>query len=203
MSIRMIRMPESAHWAADEVRFGRTVLAAVAGELVDQPVEAIVVAGNQRAMFAAGAASTLWSAAGEDVERELRTHAPFEIGAAFATGSGRLADRGVRTIVHAIIAPGLGEKPKPRQIPLAIAKSLELAAARRARSIALPILGISFDADAGARVDAARVVIEALVQHLRTHPNRLERAILVSRFEDDLAPLQAVIAHARTRLWTH
>jgi hypothetical protein len=46
-------------------------------------------------------------------------------------------------------------------------------------------------------------VIEVLVQHLRTHPNRLERAILVSRFDDDVAPLQAMIAQARERLWTH
>jgi O-acetyl-ADP-ribose deacetylase (regulator of RNase III) len=186
-----------------EVRFGRTHLTAAAGELVDQPVEAIVVSGNQRGMFAAGAAGTLWSAAGEDVERELRTHAPFEIGAAVATGSGRLAERGIRTIAHAIIAPGLGEKPKPRQIPLALARALDLVAERRARSVALPILGISFDADSETRTAAARVVIEALVQHLRTRPNRLERAILVSRFEDDLAPLQAMNTHARDRLWTN
>jgi O-acetyl-ADP-ribose deacetylase (regulator of RNase III) len=154
-------------------------------------------------MFAAGATGTLWSAAGEEVERELRSQAPFEIGAAFATGSGRLAERGIRTIAHAIIAPGLGEKPKPRQIPPALARALDLVAERRARSVALPILGISFDADSETRAAAARVVIEAFVQHLRTRPNRLERAILVSRFEDDLAPLQAIIAHARDRLWTN
>lgn len=195
-------MPDSAHTSA-EVRFGRTIITAVAGELVDQPVEAIVVAANQRAMFAAGAAGTLWSAAGEDVERELRAQSPLEIGGAAATGSGRLGERGVRAIVHAIIAPGLGEQPKPRQIPRALAAALDLAAASRARSLALPILGIAFDANADQRADAAGVVIEVLVQHLRTRSNRLERAILVSRFEDDVAPLQAQIARARERLWTH
>jgi O-acetyl-ADP-ribose deacetylase (regulator of RNase III) len=188
---------------AAEIRFGRTVVTVAAGELVDQPVEAIVVAGNQRAMFAAGAASTLWSAAGEEVERELRSYSPFEIGTAAATDSGRLTERGIRMIAHAIIAPGLGEKPKPRQIPRALERALDLVAERRARSVALPILGIAFDADAETRSDAAWVVIEALAQHLRTHPNRLERAILVSRFDDDLAPLQTMIAQARDRLWTH
>lgn len=178
-------------------------MTAAAGELVDQPVEAIVVTGNQRAMFAAGSAGTLWSAAGEDVERELRTHSPFEIGTAVATGAGRLGERGISTIAHAIIAPGLGEQPKPRQIPAALERALDLVAERRARSVALPILGIAFDADAETRAAAARVVIEALVQHLRTHPNRLERAILVSRFEDDIFPLQTLIAQARDRLWTH
>ena len=196
-------MPDSARPPVAEVRFGRTVLTAAAGELVDQPVEAILVAGNQRAMFAAGAAGTLWSAAGEEVERELRRHAPLDIGAAVATGAGRLTERGVHTIVHAIIAPGLGERPKPRQIPHALAQAFDQAAERRARSIAVPILGISFDAEGEERAAAAWVVIEALVQHLRTRPNRLERAILVSRFEDDLAPLQAMIARARDRLWTH
>jgi O-acetyl-ADP-ribose deacetylase len=184
------------------IRFGRTVISVAVGELVDQPVEAIVTAGNQRAMFAAGPSSALWSAAGGAVERELRSHAPFEIGNAVATGSGRLAERGIQHILHVIIATGLGEPPKRLEIPHALREALELATKLRVRSIALPMLGTTAGAPRDDRLDAARVVIETFVAQLRTRPHRIERGILVSRFEDDRAPLQELLARARERLWT-
>jgi O-acetyl-ADP-ribose deacetylase (regulator of RNase III) len=184
------------------VRFGRAVLSVAVGELVDQPVQAIVAPGNQRAMFAAGPTGTLWSAAGEEVERELRAFAPFEIGTAHATGSGRLAERGIERILHVIIATGLGERPRSLEIPHALERALDLAAEVRVRSIAIPILGVSSEAQLDARIDAARVVVETLVAHLRVRSHRIERGILVSRFEDDRAPLQALLIRARERLWT-
>jgi O-acetyl-ADP-ribose deacetylase (regulator of RNase III) len=193
----------SQHLPREEgIRFGRTLISVAVGELVDQPVEAIVAAGNQRAMFAAGPSSALWSAAGEAVERELRSHAPLEIGNAVATGSGRLADRGIQHILHVIIATELGEPPKRLEIPHALREALELATKLRVRSIALPILGTTAGAPRDDRLDAARVVIETFIAQLRTRPHRIERGILVSRFEDDRAPLQELLARARERLWT-
>jgi O-acetyl-ADP-ribose deacetylase (regulator of RNase III) len=195
-------MAES-HSPQDEgIRFGRTLLSVAVGELVDQPAEAIVAAGNRRAMFAAGPSGTLWSAAGEEVERELRSHAPFDIGSAVATGSGRLAEHGINHILHAIIASGLGEQPKLREIPRALEEALDLATKLRVRSIALPILGATANAPLEDRIDAARVVVESLVAHLRTRSHRIDHGILVSRFEDDRAPLQALLIRARERLWT-
>ena len=184
------------------IRFGRTLISVTVGELVDQAVEAIVVAGNQRAMFAAGPSSALWSAAGEAVERELRSHAPLEIGNAIATGSGRLADRGVQHILHVIIASELGEPSKRLEIPHALREALDLATKLRVRSIALPMLGATAGAPRDDRLDAARVVVETFIAHLRTHPHRIDRGILVSRFEDDRAPLQELLVRARERLWT-
>lgn len=184
------------------IRFGRTVISVAVGELVDQPVEAIVAGGNRRAMFAAGPTGTLWNAAGEAVERELRTHAPFEIGAAVATGSGRLAERGIKHILHVIIAAGLGERPKHLEIPHALREAMEIASQLRIRSIAFPLLGAASDAPLEERVEAARVVLEIFLAHIRTRSHRIERGILVSRFEDDRAPLQDLVVRARERLWT-
>ena len=186
----------------DSVRFGRTVLGVAIGELVDQPVDVLVVAGNCRAMFAAGAAGTLWTAAGEDVERELRGHAPLEIGSAVATGPGRLADRGVRNIVHAIVSPGLGEPARSLVIPNALEEAFERVDEVGGKSLATTIIGISSGADIDARMDGAQVVVDALVAHLRTRKHRIERGILVSRFEDDRAQLEAILVRARERLWT-
>jgi hypothetical protein len=70
------------------------------------------------------------------------------------------------------------------------------------RSIAIPILGASANAPVDDRLEAARVVLETLVAHLRTRSHRIDRGILVSRFEDDRAPLQAQLVRARERLWT-
>ena len=195
-------MAEQKPGSDDGVRFGRALLSVAVGELVDQPVEAIITAGNQRAMFAAGAAGTLWSAAGEEVERELRAQAPFEIGTAHRTSAGRLRERGVEHVLHAIIAAGLGERPRTSQIPIALEQALDLASSLRVRSIAIPILGASANAPVDDRLEAARVVLETLVAHLRTRSHRIDRGILVSRFEDDRAPLQAQLVRARERLWT-
>ena len=195
-------MAESNSPREEGIRFGRTLISVSVGEVVDQSVEAIVTAGNRRGMFAAGPSGTLWSAAGEEVERELRSHAPLELGSAIATGAGRLGERGMRHILHAIIASGLGEPPKRREIPRALDEALDLAATLRVRSIALPILGATINAPREERLDAASVVVESLVAHLRTRSHRIDRGILVTRFDDDRTPLQALIIRARERLWT-
>lgn len=196
-------MAESNSPHDEGIRFGRTLISVAVGEVVDQPVEAIIAAGNRRAMFAAGPSGTLWSAAGEEVERELRTHAPFELGSAVATGPGRLSERGIHHILHAIIAAGLGEPPKQLEIPRALDEALDLATKLRVRSIAVPILGATSRAPFEERMDAANVVVESLVAHLRTRSHRIERGILVTRFDDDRTPLQALIIRARERLWTN
>ena len=184
------------------VRFGRTFISVHVGELVEQPVEAIIAPGNKRAMFAAGPSGTLWNAAGEAVERELRKHAPLEIGRAYPTSAGHLSERGVLHIIHAIITNGLGEQPKRLSIPEALDEAMERIVELRTRTVALPILGVSATADTEARLDGAQVVIDSLVGALRIRKHRIERGILVSHFEDDRAPLEALLVRARERLWT-
>jgi O-acetyl-ADP-ribose deacetylase (regulator of RNase III) len=89
-----------------------------------------------------------------------------------------------------------------REIPRALEEALDLATKLRVRSIALPILGATANAPLEDRIDAAQVVVESLVAHLRTRSHRIDHGILVSRFEDDRAPLQALLIRARERLWT-
>jgi O-acetyl-ADP-ribose deacetylase (regulator of RNase III) len=186
----------------NEIRFGRTVLSVAVGELVDQPVQVLIAPGNKRAMFAAGATGTLWTAVGEEVERELRTHAPLEIGTAIVTGSGRLSEHGVTNIVHAIVAPGLGEPPRVLSIPEALEKAMDCVVEVQGRSVAFPIIGVSARASLEQRLVGAQIVVDAVVAHLRIRKHRIDRGILVSRFEDDRVPLEALLVRARERLWT-
>jgi O-acetyl-ADP-ribose deacetylase (regulator of RNase III) len=188
--------------SSEGTRFGRTVVSVHVGELVNQAVDTIIVAGNQRAMIGAGANSTLWTAAGEDVERELREQAPFEIGTAVSTSSGRLVASGIRTIVHAIIAPGLGERPRQLAVPRAFEAALDVAVSGRSRSIAFPLLGVAETATPERRQEQATILIDVLTAVLRTRKHRFESAMLITRFDDDKRPLSEVIERARERLWT-
>lgn len=186
----------------DGVRFGLTILGIAAGELVEQPVEALIVAGNTRGFLGAGPAGSLRSAAGPAPEQEARATAPHELGTAFMTGPGQLAQRGVVNLIHTVVSVGLGDPPRTREIPTALTAALALSRGARHRSIALPIIGASADSPLEERIAAAEVVIETLVAHLRPRASRLERAILVSRFADDLDRLTSLVARARERLWT-
>lgn len=186
----------------DGIRFGLTIVSVAAGQLVDQPVEALIVTGNSRGLLGAGPTGSLRPAAGPEPEREARKAAPHELGTAFATSPGGLADRGIVGLIHAVVSVGLGEPPQVREIPAALAAALSLSRAARHRSLALPILGVSAVSPVEERMAAAEVVIEALVTHLRTPGGRPERAILVSRFEDDIDRLTSLVTRARERLWT-
>lgn len=183
-------------------RFGLTIVGVAAGELVDQPVEALIVAGNTRGLLGAGPAGSLRSAAGGEPELEARASAPHELGTAFVTGPGELASRGVVAILHAVVGVGLGEAARPTAIPTAVEDALRRARVARYRSVAFPILGVSAGAPVEERMEVAGIVIETLVASLRLSGGRLERAILVSRFDDDLDRLASLVARARERLWT-
>jgi len=182
-------------------RFGLTIVSVTAGELVDQPVEALIVAGNTRGLLGAGPAGSLRSAAGPGPEREAREHAPYDLGTAVMTGPGELAGTGVVNLIHAVVSAGLGEAARPSAIPTALVAALDLSRKARHRSIALPVVGAGASSPLEERVAAAEVVIQALVTHLRAAGSRPERAILVSRFDDDLPHLASLVARARERLW--
>lgn len=183
-------------------RFGRTLIEAVVGELVEQPVQAILYPANSRGVIGAGPAGSLRFAGGLEVEREAMAMAPLELGQAFLTGSGKLADRGVEAVIHAVIAPGLGESPRMQTVLRALTASLRLADKEKLRTLALPLLGVSAEAPQPERAEVARELVDAIVTHVRRPGSRLERVVLVSRFEDDLLSLNEAILRARQRSWS-
>lgn len=184
------------------VRFGRTVVQPVAGELIDQPVQAIVYAANCRGVMGAGPAGSVRLVGGLEIEREAMEGAPFDLGTAYLTGSGCLAERGIEAVIHAVVAPHLGEVAEVPEVRRALAAALRIADARRYRSLALPILGLRADATPGERTDVVEAIVDEFVAHLRRGGSRLESVVVVSRFEDDLAMIMDSFAQARRRSWT-
>jgi O-acetyl-ADP-ribose deacetylase (regulator of RNase III) len=192
----------SEHAATNGIRFGRTVIDVVDGELADQQVDAIVYPANSRGVMGAGPAGSLRSVAGPEVEREAMAHAPLDLGGAIATSSGKLAERGVSVILHAVVSASIGEHSVPQSVYRALDAALKIAADLKIRSLALPLLGASAEDPELERRSLSEGIVDVVVKRLRQRGIRLERVVFVVRFEDDREMLVNVIRRARDRVWT-
>jgi O-acetyl-ADP-ribose deacetylase (regulator of RNase III) len=192
----------SEHAAFNGIRFGRTVLDVVVGDLADQTVDAIVYPANSRGVMGAGSAGSLRSAAGPEVEREAMAQAPLDLGGAIATSSGKLAERGVSVLLHAVVLAAIGEHSVPQAVYRGLDAALKIAIDLKIRSIALPLLGASAEDPESERRALSEGIVDVVVKRLRQRGIRLERVLFVVRFEDDREMLVSVIQRARDRVWT-
>jgi len=183
------------------VRFGRTILQAVAGKTTEQPVQAVIYAANSRGVMGAGSPSAIRLVAGPEVEREAMAGAPHELGTAFATGAGRLADRGIHAVIHAVVAPALGDPPRLPTVRRALAAALLITDEVRLRTLSMPLLGLPAEADEDERATIAEYVVDELVAHLRRGTSRLEQVIIAAGFVDEAAAVDWAIRRARERSW--
>lgn len=184
------------------LRFGHTVIDAVVGELVEQPVQAIIYPTNSRGVVGAGAAGSVRFAGGAEIEREAMELAPIDLGDAVVTTAGRLQERGITAILHAAVVPGLGDQPRMTVVIRALESALALATESRLRTLALPLIGINAEADAEDRREGVQALVDAVVRHVRRPNTRIDRVVFVSRFADDLPLLTEAIGRARQRSWT-
>jgi O-acetyl-ADP-ribose deacetylase len=188
-----------------EFRFGRTIVAAALGDLLGQDAEAIVFAANRRGVMgplASPGLTGLRSLGGSEIEREAMALAPLDLGTAVVTGASGLEERGVRAVIHAVVHPALGERARIEDVRRAIPAALLAASERRARTVAMPLLGVeslAARADVESVVDA--VVVE-MVRTLRRSVPRLDRVVIVCRFAEHAAAVDRALAHARERVWT-
>lgn len=172
------------------------------GETVDQPVQAVIYPANSRGVMGTGAISAVRSSAGLDVEREAMSYAPIEPGTAVVTTSGRLADRGIEAIIHAVVTEQLGQRIERSTLRRAIASALRIADERRFHTVAMPIMGIAADDSLDARTHMIEAIIDESVAHARRSTTRVEQLIITARFEDDLPILADALAQMRERRWT-
>ena len=193
-------MPESID--AHEARFGRMLIVATLGETVDQPVQAVIYPANSRGVMGTGAISAVRSSAGLDVEREAMSFAPIEPGTAIVTTSGRLADRGIEAIIHAVVADQLGQRIERSVMRRGIGSALRLADERRFRAVAMPLMGIGADDSVDARTQMIETLVDESVAHARRSTTRIEQLTIAARFEDDLPIVADMLAHMRERRWT-
>jgi O-acetyl-ADP-ribose deacetylase (regulator of RNase III) len=133
----------------------------VRGNLLEQPVDAIVNAANGHLAHGGGVAGIIARAAGPALQAEsddlVRTHGPFPTGSAVVTTAGSLPFKGV---IHAV-GPRHGEGDEERRLVQALLASWKCAEERGWTSVAFPavssgIFAVPLDICARAYLKAAR-----------------------------------------------
>ncbi len=133
----------------------------VRGNLLEEPVDAIVNAANGHLAHAGGVAGIISRAAGPDLQREsdelVAKRGPFPTGSAVATTAGDLP---FKAVIHAM-GPRQGEGDEERKLKQALTAAFALAAERGWQSVSFPavssgIFSVPLDICARAYVAAAR-----------------------------------------------
>ena len=133
----------------------------VRGDLLEEPVDAIVNAANGRLAHAGGVAGVIARAAGPQLQAEsdrlVAAHGPFPAGSAVVTGAGRLPFKGV---IHAV-GPRFGEGDEESKLFNALNNSFQEALKRGWKTVSFPavssgIFAVPPDICARAYVEAAR-----------------------------------------------
>lgn len=110
----------------------------VRGDLLREPVEAIVNAANGRLAHGGGVAGLLSRAAGPALQKEsdalVRRAGPFPTGSAVATGAGRLPFKGV---IHAV-GPRYGEGDEEALLFKALSGAFEVALQNGWQTVSFP-----------------------------------------------------------------
>ena len=133
----------------------------VRGNLLEEPVEAIVNAANGHLAHGGGVAAIIARAAGpalvEESDRIVRERGPFPTGSAVATTAGNLPYKGV---IHAV-GPRFGEGDEEQKLFQALTAAFACARGRGWRSVSFPavssgIFAVPLEVCARAYARAAR-----------------------------------------------
>jgi O-acetyl-ADP-ribose deacetylase (regulator of RNase III) len=133
----------------------------VRGNLLEEPVDAIVNAANGRLAHGGGVAGVISRAAGPELQAEsdrlVREHGPFPTGSAVITTAGKLPFKGV---IHAV-GPRQGEGDEDSKLVRALTSAFACAKERGWTSVSFPavssgIFAVPLEVCARAYVKAAR-----------------------------------------------
>jgi O-acetyl-ADP-ribose deacetylase (regulator of RNase III) len=133
----------------------------VRGNLLDEPVDAIVNAANGHLAHGGGVAGIIARAAGPELQKEsellIQKHGSFPTGSAVVTTAGKLPFKGV---IHAV-GPRQGEGDEEAKLFRALSAAFERARERGWSSVSFPavssgIFAVPLDVCARAYLKAAR-----------------------------------------------
>lgn len=196
--------PDPVH-DPNAIRFGRTAVFAVVGDVLSQGADAVVIPANRRGVM--GAISTpglvgLRSLGGSEIEREAMARAPLELGTAIVTGAAGLESRGVEHVIHAAVHRALGESARIEDVRRGVAAALVAADRARVRTLALPPLGVDSGPGRTNPGPYFDVLVEEIVAALRRSTLRLDAVIVACRFPDHAQAIREAFSRSRDRTWT-
>jgi O-acetyl-ADP-ribose deacetylase len=133
----------------------------VRGNLLEEPVDAIVNAANGHLAHGGGVAGVIARAAGPELQKEsdllVQKHGPFPTGSAVVTTAGKLPFKGV---IHAV-GPRQGEGDEEAKLVQALTEAFQLATEHGWSSVSFPavssgIFAVPLPVCARAYIKAAR-----------------------------------------------
>jgi O-acetyl-ADP-ribose deacetylase len=125
----------------------------IAGDLVEQDVDAIVNAANNELVLGGGVAGAIRTRGGPAIQAECTVHGPVKVGEAVMTGAGQLP---ARFVIHAA-SMALGGRTTTDSLQSSMDHAFRLARGQRVGTIAIPAVGTGiagFPMDECARVMA-------------------------------------------------
>ena len=130
------------------------------GDVTEQAVDAIVNAANSALVLGSGVAGAVREKGGPAIQAECDAIGPIAVGDAAVTGAGRLR---ARLVIHAAGMPP-GGAASEESVRASVRRSLELAAERGCRTIAIPAVGAGVGGLAVQR--CAEILLEEAHAHL-------------------------------------
>ena len=124
----------------------------MAGDLVEQEVDAIVNAANNDLVLGGGVAGAIRSRGGPSIQEECDAHGPVKVGEAAVTGAGELA---ARHVIHAA-SMALGGGTTTESLQSSMDHAFELAQQLGVKTIGIPAVGTGI---AGFPIDECAVVM--------------------------------------------
>jgi O-acetyl-ADP-ribose deacetylase (regulator of RNase III) len=109
----------------------------IAGDLVDQEVDAIVNAANNELVLGGGVAGAIRSRGGPSIQQECDAHGPVAVGGAALTGAGELT---ARHVIHAA-SMALGGRTTADSLRSSMDEVFRIAREQRVTKIAVPAVG--------------------------------------------------------------
>ena len=124
----------------------------IAGDLVEQEVDAIVNAANNDLVLGGGVASAIRSRGGPSIQQECDAHGPVRVGEAAVTGAGELP---ARNVIHAA-SMALGGATTEESLESSMDHAFRLAQQLGVKTIGIPAVGTGI---AGFPIDECAMVM--------------------------------------------
>ena len=146
-----------------------TTVVIIAGDLVEQDVDAIVNAANNELLLGGGVAGAIRTRGGPAIQRECNAHGRVKVGEAAITGGGELP---ARHVIHAA-SMQLGGRTTAESLRSSMDNAFRLARENNVHTIAVPAVGTGI---AGFPMDECARVMSGCVDRALTsgwHPDEI------------------------------
>jgi len=191
-------MTMSERIEVDRTGGGSAVIELMSGDITTVRADAIVNAANEALIGGGGVDGAIHRAAGPELMQEMRSrYRGCPTGSAVITGPGRLADNGVKWVVHAVgpVWRG-GGQGEAELLASAYAKSLHLADQAGAHSVAFPAISAGVY---GYPLDEAAAIALRSVRSGLAGAHTVERVVFVLFRSDTLHSFQRALGEMSER----